>query len=108
MTNQERAVLRRVALLVDQQLAVLRRTYPAWQIRRIIWPDGTPGGWRATRYATLTPAQRAAGLIPSIARRDAVALVMELAVQDEIAHQTGYATGDAPYLPEDRSCGWPL
>ncbi|MCW2881784.1 MAG: hypothetical protein JWQ95_5884 [Sphaerisporangium sp.] len=76
-----------MALLVDQQLAVLRQTYPASQIRRIIRPDGSPGGWWATRNAKLPPAQRATGLFPSIARRDAVALVMKLVVQDEIAHR---------------------
>ncbi|MFG1873208.1 hypothetical protein ACGFIV_00030 [Sphaerisporangium sp. NPDC049003] len=95
MTDHEPTVLQRVAELVAQQLTVLGQTYPAWQIRRIMWPDGTPGGWWATRYAALTPAQRAAGLIPSIARRDAIGLMMELAVQDEIAHQNRYAVGDS-------------
>jgi hypothetical protein len=82
----------RIAELVERQLAALNQTYPAWRIRRVTRADGLPGGWWATRYATLTTAQRATGLVPSIARADVVSLVMELAVQDEIAHQTGYAT----------------
>ncbi|MEV7967448.1 hypothetical protein AB0O34_15905 [Sphaerisporangium sp. NPDC088356] len=84
-------VPRELDVLVEQQLAVLSQTYPAWRITRVRRPDGTPGGWWATRYAPLTPAQRATGLVASIARGDAIALVMELAVQDEIAHQNGYS-----------------
>ncbi len=83
-------VPKEIDVLVEQQLAVLGQTYPAWRITRVRRPDGTPGGWWATRYTPLTQAQRAAGLVPSIARGDAIALVMELAVQDEIAHQNGY------------------
>lgn len=77
--------------LAEQQLAALASTYPAWRIRRVTREDGTFGGWWATRHVALTDAERAAGLVPSIARADAVSLSMELAVQDEIAHQTGYA-----------------
>ncbi len=84
-------VPREVNVLVEQQLAALNQTYPAWRITRVKRADGTPGGWWATRHRPLTDDQRAAGLVPSIARGDAVALVMELAVQDEIAHQTGYS-----------------
>ncbi|MEV7965136.1 hypothetical protein AB0O34_04045 [Sphaerisporangium sp. NPDC088356] len=82
-----------VTTLVERQVAALNQTYPAWRITRVKRADGTPGGWWATRHATLTDDQRASGLVPSIARGDVVALVMELAVQDEIAHQNGYATG---------------
>jgi hypothetical protein len=88
----DQPVLRRVAELVEAQLAALTHTYPAWRIARIIWPDGTPGGWWATRHAALTAVEREAGLYPSIARVDAVGLSMELAVQDEIAHQMGYSS----------------
>ncbi|WP_424535253.1 hypothetical protein ACOZ38_34650 [Sphaerisporangium viridialbum] len=82
-----------VSTLIERQIAALNQTYPAWRITRVKRADGTPGGWWATRHASLTDDQRASGLVPSIARGDVVALVMELAVQDEIAHQNGYATG---------------
>ncbi|MEV7971112.1 hypothetical protein AB0O34_34735 [Sphaerisporangium sp. NPDC088356] len=42
----------------------------------------------------MTDAERASGLVPSIARGDVVALVMEISVQDEIAHQIRYSTGE--------------
>jgi hypothetical protein len=88
--------------LIEQQLAVLNQTYPAWRITRVRRSDGTPGGWWATRHKALTDDQRAAGLVPSIARGDAVALVMELAVQDEIAHQTANMRFEqAPATPVD-------
>ncbi|MEV7966307.1 hypothetical protein AB0O34_10030 [Sphaerisporangium sp. NPDC088356] len=70
------------------QLAVLTQTYPAWRISRVTNSRGRFGGWWATRHRPLTDEQRAAGLVPSIARGDAVALGMELAVQDEIAHRS--------------------
>jgi hypothetical protein len=82
-----------MSLVVEEQLAVLNQTYPAWRITRPLRGDGTSMGWWAFRRRPLTRGQRAAGLVPSIARRDVVSLVMELAVQDEIAHQTGYAVG---------------
>lgn len=85
-----------LAALAARQIETLSQTYPAWQIRRVVRSDGAPGGWWATRYASLTPGQRAAGLVPSIARRDVLTLMMELAVQDEIAHQGGYSAGATP------------
>ncbi|MFC4586929.1 hypothetical protein ACFO8L_12635 [Sphaerisporangium corydalis] len=78
---------------MELQLVALNQTYPAWRITRVRRVDGTPGGWWATRYVSLSDAERAAGLVPSFARGDVVALVMQLAVQDEIAHQIRYATG---------------
>lgn len=73
--------------MVRQQLAALDRSYPAWRVSRPVRSDGVPGGWWAVRKEPLTQEQRAAGLVPSIARRNAVDLVMELAVQDDIACQ---------------------
>jgi hypothetical protein len=78
----------------ERQLAVLTQTYPAWRIARVRNTQGRFGGWWATRQTPLTDAQRASGLVPSIARGDAVALAMELAVQDEIAHRTRYSIGE--------------
>jgi hypothetical protein len=77
----------------ERKIAALSQDYPAWRIRyvRLLGPR-----WWATRYAVLTDAQRASGLVPSIAREDVVSLMMELAVQDEIAHRSGYATGELP------------
>ncbi|MCW2876166.1 MAG: hypothetical protein JWQ95_266 [Sphaerisporangium sp.] len=80
----------------DRQLAVLTQTYPAWRISRMTNTQGRFGGWWATRYAPLTEDQRAAGLVPSIARWDALTLSMELAVQDEAAHRTRYSIGEQP------------
>lgn len=64
----------------QQQLAALAQTYPAW---RITVRDGAVGWW-ATRYASLTSAQAAAGLVPSVARATAEGLAAALSVQDEI------------------------
>jgi hypothetical protein len=75
----------------EQKIAALAQTYPAWQIRFVGSTIAGPMGWWAMRHAPLTEAQRAAGLVPSIARGDIVSLVMELDVQDQIAHRTGYA-----------------
>jgi hypothetical protein len=82
-----------VTELVRQQVAALEQTYPAWRFTRLSNPNGTPGGWEAERRAPLTHAQRAAGLLPSLARDDVPGLLVALAVQDEIAHQCGYAFG---------------
>lgn len=79
--------------LADQRIAALSQDYPAWQIRHV---NLLGPGWWATRRRPLTRGQRAAGLVPSIARWDLVSLTMELAVQDEIAHRSGYATGELP------------
>lgn len=76
---------------LEDRLAGLHQTYPAWRISRPTRSDGTLGLWWAVRHAPLTEAQRAAGLWPSIARGDIVALVMEISVQDDIAHRMGYA-----------------
>ncbi|MEV7971514.1 hypothetical protein AB0O34_36860 [Sphaerisporangium sp. NPDC088356] len=78
---------------VERQLAVLNQDYPAWRIARPVRADGSSMGWWAIRHVPLTPSQRCAGLVPSIARGDVVALVMELGVQDDIAHRVGYTTG---------------
>ncbi|WP_344939573.1 hypothetical protein [Sphaerisporangium flaviroseum] len=75
----------------DERIAALSQDYPAWQIRHVVVPGPQ---WWATRRRPLTRGQRAAGLVPSIARWNLVALAMELAVQDEIAHHRGYATGE--------------
>ncbi|MFC7382515.1 DUF397 domain-containing protein [Sphaerisporangium rhizosphaerae] len=75
--------------VIERQIAVLEQTYPAWRIRRVFRTDGTPGGWYATRLSPPTHAQRCAGLLPGLARPDAMSLVTALAVQDEIAHQNG-------------------
>ncbi|MFC7382844.1 hypothetical protein [Sphaerisporangium rhizosphaerae] len=76
---------------VLRSLALLEQTYPAWRFWRLTASNGTPGGWKAVRRIPLTHAQRVAGLISIIERGDVPGLVMALAVQDEIAHQTGYA-----------------
>ncbi|MBB4701348.1 hypothetical protein BJ982_002892 [Sphaerisporangium siamense] len=73
------------ALAGEYRLAALNRDYPAWRIARVRRSDGTHGGWWAFRHAPLTPAERTAGLYPSIARRNAVDLVMELTAQNDIA-----------------------
>ncbi|MEV7966601.1 hypothetical protein AB0O34_11545 [Sphaerisporangium sp. NPDC088356] len=78
---------------VQRQLAVLNQDNPAWRVTRPLRADGTSMGWWAFRYVPLTPSQRCAGLVPSIARGDVVALAMELAAQDDIAHRVGYSTG---------------
>ncbi|MFC6084369.1 hypothetical protein [Sphaerisporangium aureirubrum] len=75
--------------LIIQQIDALHRLYPAWHFTRATRPDGTPGAWLATRRTPPTHSQRAAGLLPTLDRPDAVALVMALAVQEEIEHPTG-------------------
>jgi hypothetical protein len=79
--------MREVAGFVRQQRAVLHQTDPGGEIARGVNSYGVPGGWIATRRAPLTHSQRAAGLLPTIVRGDAPALVMALAVQGEIAQQ---------------------
>jgi hypothetical protein len=71
----------RIITREDRQLAVLAQTYPAWRIVR------ASGGWWANRLRPLTAAQRTAGLVPSIARADAVALSSALSAQDGIAQR---------------------
>ncbi len=72
---------------------MLKQDYPAWRIARPVRADGSSMGWWATRHVPLTTSERCAGLVPSIARGDVVALVMELGVQDDIAHRARYAAG---------------
>ena len=74
-------------------LAVIAQDYPAWRISRPVGSDGLSLGVWAVRYRRLTQEQRAAGLVPSIARWDLVALISELGVQDHIAHRCGYSPG---------------
>ncbi|MEU8266738.1 hypothetical protein AB0B89_06175 [Sphaerisporangium sp. NPDC049002] len=78
---------------VERQLAVLNQDNPAWRITRPLRPDGSSMGWWAFRRVPLTPSERCAGLVPSIARGDVVALAMELAAQDDIAHRARYSAG---------------
>ncbi len=79
---------------VERQLALLNQDNPAWRITRPVRADGTSMGWWAFRRRPLTTSARAVGLVPSIARGDVVALAMELAAQDEIAHRSGYTLGE--------------
>ncbi|MFG1874052.1 hypothetical protein ACGFIV_04340 [Sphaerisporangium sp. NPDC049003] len=83
-----------LAVLVERQLVVLGQMYPAWRIERLTDAYGVPAGWRGTRDIPLTPAESAAGLVPVVEAVDAPALLMWLSAQDEIAHQTRYATGE--------------
>jgi hypothetical protein len=73
--------------VMDEKIAALAQDYPAWEIRYVGSTLAGALGWWAMRHAPLTEAQRAAGLVPSIARGDVVSLVSELAVQDDIARQ---------------------
>ncbi|GII81518.1 hypothetical protein Sru01_65000 [Sphaerisporangium rufum] len=81
--------------LVRRQVYALEQIYPAWRFTRLTDSNGVPCGWRAERRVPLTHAQRAVGLIPAIERGDVPGLVLALAVQDEIARQSGYSTGGA-------------
>ncbi|MFC4590993.1 hypothetical protein [Sphaerisporangium corydalis] len=74
----------------DAQFAVLEQTYPGWHITRFTRSDGTFGGWWATRRVSLLPSHRSAGLVPSIARWDALSLSSELAAQDALGQRIGY------------------
>lgn len=70
-----------------RRLEVLRWTYPAWSVRHAVW-QGRDYGWWATRRS-LTPAERAAGVCPSIARRTLADLVGEIDRQEGLAHLYG-------------------
>ncbi|MDH2428865.1 hypothetical protein [Sphaerisporangium sp. TRM90804] len=89
----QRPVVPFLAGVVARQIHAIEQTYPAWLVIRLVDEDGIPAGWAATRHAELTEAQHTAGLVPSLAADDAADLLAALAVQDEIAHQTRYATG---------------
>lgn len=71
-----------------QKIAALEQTYPAWQIHYLKNAE-SPMRWWANRHAPLTDQQRAAGLVPCIARSDIVSLAMELTVQGDIADRLG-------------------
>ncbi|WP_433212247.1 hypothetical protein [Microtetraspora malaysiensis] len=66
----------------ERRLAVLRDTHPGW---RIVYLPEITASWWAVR-AKLTPAQRDAGVVPSLARRSGEELAAALALQDEIVH----------------------
>ncbi|MDH2425814.1 hypothetical protein [Sphaerisporangium sp. TRM90804] len=77
----------RIAEQVQIQIAALARTYPAWKVARMRHGNGTYGGWLAVRRGRLTTAERGAGMQPFVRCADAIDLVMQLAVQEEIARQ---------------------
>ncbi|MFC6079783.1 hypothetical protein [Sphaerisporangium aureirubrum] len=78
-----------ITALIDQQVAALHQRYPAWEVTRLMTREGAPSGWLARRRSPLTHSQRTIGLLPELARDDAVDLVIALAVQAEIEHPTG-------------------
>lgn len=84
-----------VVALIVEQIRTLHQMYPCWRVRRVVRPDGTPGGWVATRRVPLTHSQRAAGLLPELVRSEAVDLVVALAVQAEMERP-------AECLPDER------
>ncbi|MFC4006855.1 hypothetical protein ACFOY2_06465 [Nonomuraea purpurea] len=67
----------------DRQLAVLRNTYPAWNIDLVQDVAGA-ACWVATLCCELTPALVRAGVFKTIRQSDAIALAATLAWQSSL------------------------
>ncbi len=75
-------------------MATLTAAHPDRRIQYVPRADGRAGWW-ATRRDDPTAAERAAGALPSVARADAVALAVVLAVQDDIRREVRLRQGPA-------------
>ncbi|MFG3439516.1 hypothetical protein ACGF0J_19930 [Nonomuraea sp. NPDC047897] len=71
--------------LVARQLAILRTTYPGWEIQRVYLGPGEVT-WTATLRRDTTASMRAAGVAPHIERTDAPSLASVLALQAALIH----------------------
>lgn len=69
---------------ISDKLSVIEHTYPGWRIR-----DRSNGMWSATRIATPTPTQAAAGLHAHILQPDLDALAAVLCQQLYIVQTVG-------------------
>jgi hypothetical protein len=69
-------------------LELIARRFPGWHIWRGTDSGGHPTGWHATRRERLTRAERAAGLLATVAVGDAGTLIERIEEQESLARGT--------------------